>query len=180
MRRAQPSEPSGLSELISERRYGIADLFEMRIGLEGLAVSLAALRATEGEIEDIAKLNRQHLDAGNDQEELLRTDQAFHEAIVMAARNELLLETYQQLVPEIVEWRFDSFAVRGVPLRSGREHEKVVRYLRNNDPGGARVAMNGHLQRLYDELAEIRYEPLDLTQSRPDEEPEWHTRDIHR
>lgn len=180
VRRAQPQDQGSLLELVSGRQYGIADLFEMRIGLEGLAASLAAVRATEGEIEDIAKFNRQHFDAGDDQDELLRTDQAFHEAIVASARNELLVGSYQQIVAEIVDWRYDSFAVRGVPLRSAREHEKVVRYLRNRDPGGARVAMNSHLQRLYDELADIHHEPLDLTQSRPDAEPDWHVRGTQR
>jgi hypothetical protein len=50
----------------------------------------------------------------------------------------------------------------------------VVRYLRNADPGGARAAMNSHLQRLYDELPDIGEEPLDLTESPSDSEPEWH------
>jgi DNA-binding FadR family transcriptional regulator len=176
VRRAQPPDQTSLSELFSGRRYGISDLLEMRIGLEGLAVSLAAVRATDGEVEDIAKFNRQHFEADDDQDELLRTDQAFHEAIVASARNALLVLSYQQIVTEIVELRYESFAVRGVPLRSAREHEKIVRYLRNRDPGGARVAMNSHLQRLYDELADIHHEPLDLTQSRPDAEPDWRLR----
>jgi DNA-binding GntR family transcriptional regulator len=74
------------------------------------------------------------------------------------------------------EWRHQSFAVPGVPLRSAREHSKVVRYLRNRDPGGARAAMNSHLQRLYDSLPDIPDEPLDTTVSALDAEPEWHMR----
>lgn len=178
VRRNVPQEAGGLTELLVGRRYRIADLFEIRIGLEGLAASLAAVRASEGEIEDIAKLNKQHQEAGDDQDELLRTDQAFHEAIVRASRNELLIETYQQIVGELVEWRYQSYATRGVPVRSAREHGKVVRYLRNNDPGGARAAMNSHLQRLYDELADIGDEPLDSAQSAADAEPDWHARHV--
>lgn len=158
-------------------RYRISDLFEVRIGLEGVAASLAAVRASEGEIADIAKLNQQHQEAGDDREQLLSTDQAFHEAIVRASRNEPLIEAYPRIVGELIDWRYNSYGGRGVPLRSAREHAKVVRYLRNRDPGGAWVAMHGHLQRPYDELVDIREELLDLTQCGPEVGPSWHPLD---
>ncbi|OLT17477.1 hypothetical protein BJF78_13255 [Pseudonocardia sp. CNS-139] len=176
VRRVPPPDAQPAAALL-DGRYRISDLFELRIGLEGLAASLAAVRAEDGEVEDIWKLNQQHQEAGDDPDELLSTDEAFHEAIVRASRNELLIETYQRIVVELREWRHQSFEVPGVALRSAREHGKVVRYLRNDDPGGARAAMNSHLQRLYDALPEIPEEPLDTTQSAPDAEPEWHSRD---
>lgn len=176
--RRTPPEIAGPPSLLAGGAYRTSELFELRIGLEGLAASLAAVRASEGTIDDIAKLNTQHQEAGEDQDELLRTDEAFHEAIVRAGRNELLIETYLRIVGDLREWRYDSFAVRGVPLRSAREHAKIVRFLHNQDPGGARVAMNGHLQNLYDELPEIGDTPLDTTESGHDTEPEWHGRDV--
>jgi DNA-binding FadR family transcriptional regulator len=169
-------EKADVTGLLVGKRFPVADLFEVRIGLEGLAASLAAVRATPGEVDDIAKLNAQHAEAGDDRDELLRTDVAFHEAIVRASRNELLFETYQQVVGELTDWRYQSYAERGVPLRSAREHAKVVRFLRNQDPGGARAAMNGHLHRLYDGLPEINGEPLDSIDSGSDAEPEWRNR----
>jgi GntR family transcriptional repressor for pyruvate dehydrogenase complex len=176
VRRTVASDPQ-VPALSLGRQYRIADILELRIGLEGLAASLAAVRATEGDIEDIAKLNQQHHDAGDDQDELLRTDEAFHEAVVRASRNDLLIENYLRIVGEIRDWRHQSFAVPGVAKLSAREHGKVVRYLRNGDPGGARAAMNGHLQRLYDSLPEIAEEPLDTTHGGADAEPEWRHRD---
>lgn len=155
--------------------YAMSELFELRIGLEGLAASLAAIRASEGEVDDIRKLNRLHADAAEagDQDRLLETDEAFHEAIVAASHNKLLADTYGPIVAQLRDWRHDSYSTRGVPQRSAREHNKVVRYLDNNDPGGARAAMNGHLERLYNELPEIAEEPLDLTNSWSDTEPQW-------
>lgn len=175
VRRRLPVEPAHTADLQlpDPDSYRIADIFEIRIALEGLAASLAAIRASEGEIEDIDKLNKQHQDAGDDRDELFRTDQAFHEAIVKASRNEMLIENYERVVAELAEWRYRSYGTPGVALRSGREHGKVVRYLRNRDPGGARVAMSSHLQRLYDELPEIGDEPVDLTESMADAEPDW-------
>ena len=178
VRRVPVQATDGAAGLLAGKRYAVADLFEVRIGLEGLAASLAAVRATPGEIDDIAKYNAEHLDAGDDPEELLRTDIAFHESIVRASRNELLLESYQQVVGELTDWRYRSYSDRGVPLRSAREHAKVVRFLRNHDPSGARAAMNGHLHRLYDGLPEISGEPLDSTDSGLDGEPEWPNRQV--
>ena len=178
VRRVPVQATDGAAGLLAGKRYAVADLFEVRIGLEGLAASLAAVRATPGEIDDIAKYNAEHLDAGDDPEELLRTDIAFHESIVRASRNELLLESYQQVVGELTDWRYRSYSDRGVPLRSAREHAKVVRFLRNHDPSGARAAMNGHLHRLYDGLPEISGEPLDSTDSGLDGEPEWLNRRV--
>lgn len=179
VRRVAPSTPGTLS-LLDGRKYRPSDLFEFRIGLEGLAASLAALRVTDGEIDDITKFNTQHLEAGTDQAELLRTDEAFHGAIVRASRNQLLIETYESVVEELRDWRYDSYAVPGVPLRSAREHAKVVRYLRNHDPSGARSAMNSHLQRLYDELPEIADIPLDSTEGGLDTEPNWREQPLQR
>lgn len=59
VRRTPQPDPAILSGL-HEGRYRLGDLFELRISLEGLAASLAAVRASPGEAEDISKLNKQH------------------------------------------------------------------------------------------------------------------------
>jgi DNA-binding FadR family transcriptional regulator len=173
VRRVRVRAVEQAADLFGSRQYSVADLFEVRIGLEGLAASLAAVRATPGEIDDFAKLNAQHLEAGDDRDELLRTDIAFHDAIVRASRNELLVEAYLRVAGELIDWRYQSYAEPGVSLRSGREHAKIVRFMRNQDPGGARVAMNSHLHRTYDALPEIHGEPLDSTESGFEHEPRW-------
>jgi len=170
--RRQPTSTTG-AHLFDANSYRASDLFELRIGLEGLAVSLAVQRATDGEIEDIAKANTEHQHAV-DTAELLRTDREFHDRIVESSRNQLLIDTYHKLIVEIEDWRYDSYKVQGVAIRSAREHAKVVRFLRSRDSGGARSAMNAHLQRLYDELADIREEPLDSTVIPGETEPDWH------
>ncbi|MBO0874981.1 MAG: FadR family transcriptional regulator, partial [Pseudonocardia sp.] len=170
--RRTPAEPSAPMD---PRAYQISDLFELRIGLEALAVSLAAVRITEDELENLAKINKQHEEA-DDQEEALRTDLAFHGTIIWASRNTPLEQTYHGIIGELTEWRYQSFAGPGLSRRSAREHGKVLRYLRNHDSGGARVAMNGHLQRLYDELPEIGEEPLDTTEGAVGQDPEWRGR----
>ena len=73
----RPAERVTLSGLLAEQRYQLSDLFELRIGLEDLAVSLAAVRATATELDEITKLNLAHELAEEDRDELQRNDEAF-------------------------------------------------------------------------------------------------------
>jgi GntR family transcriptional repressor for pyruvate dehydrogenase complex len=165
---------------ISERRFRISERLEVRMALEGMAASLAAARATEGEIDDIAKLSRDHLAASPDIDELVRTDEAFHDAIFRASHNELLLATYRMLIPELTEWRRRSFTGHGVPARSGTEHDNVVNFLKRGDSAGARAAMMTHLLGLYNDIQAVDDRdgvgpPAHLsTFVGIEDEPEWH------
>lgn len=135
---------------ISQRRPNIGELFEVRMALEGMAVSLAAARASDGEIDDIAKLCRDHINApASDIDRLIETDERFHEAVVRASGNRLLTATYLALVPELLDFRRASFSERGMPARSGIEHDTVVTFLKRKDSAGARAAMMSHLLGLY-------------------------------
>ncbi|HET9256823.1 MAG TPA: FCD domain-containing protein [Pseudonocardiaceae bacterium] len=152
--RRKPADylPGEFMEWMSERRFRLSEELEVRMALEGMAASLAAARATEGEIDDIAKLSKEHIAAFADVDELLRTDEAFHEAIFRASRNDLLLASYQMLIPELAEVRKRSFTGRGVPARSGTEHDNVVNFLKRGDSAGARAAMMTHLLGPYHEV----------------------------
>jgi GntR family transcriptional regulator, transcriptional repressor for pyruvate dehydrogenase complex len=169
-------------EWISERRFQLSEMLEVRMALEGMAASLAAARATEGEIADIAKLSKDHLAAFADVDELLRTDEAFHDAIFRASRNDLLRATYQMLIPDLTEVRRQRFIGRGVPARSGTEHDNVVNFLKRRDSAGARAAMTTHMLGLYhdiqvtDDQTEIE-QPAHLTMFVGiEDEPEWRHR----
>lgn len=176
VRKRVPTERITLSGMLAEHHYRLSDLFELRIGLEDLAVSLAAVRATATELDEITELNLAHELAGEDRDELQRTDEAMHEAIVRASHNDLLVTNYLDVVAELSEWRRQTYASPGVARRSAREHSRVIRYLGNGDPDGARGAMNSHLLRVYYEIADITETPLDLGPSRADVQPEWRRR----
>ncbi|MGH4019433.1 MAG: FadR/GntR family transcriptional regulator [Pseudonocardiaceae bacterium] len=164
---------------VSERRFRIGELLELRMALEGMASSLAAARATDGEIDDIAKLSSDHRGAHTDVDELLRTDEAFHEAVVRASGNELLLATYRMLVSELAEVRRRRFTVREAPARSATQHDTVVMFLKRGDSAGARAAMVSHLLGLYHDVqsaddGDEPQEPAQLTTFvGVEDEPEW-------
>lgn len=183
--RRKPADylPGDFMSWISERRFRIGERLEVRMALEGMAASLAAARATEGEIDDIAKLSKEHIEAFADVDELVRTDEAFHDAIFRSSRNELLLATYRMLVPELTEWRRRGYTGRGVAARSGTEHDNVVNFLKRGDSAGARAAMMTHLLNAYHEIQsaddQAGVEPPAhhlTTFVGVEDEPEWHHR----
>src|SRR6201991_4696233 len=64
----------------------IEQLVEARVALETLAAALAALRATDAEVDELDRLIAAHRDSKGTGD-LVVTDQAFHSAIMAAARN---------------------------------------------------------------------------------------------
>jgi len=156
-------------------RYRPTDLLEMRLALETTAVSMAAGRAEPGELDEIAKLNAKHKEVSHtDKHELLRTDEAFHGAIVRASHNELFEHSYQSLEPQLRDFRWQEHANREMHHRSFNEHEQIVWFLRRGDQAGARAAMTTHLLGLYNDLEPEAGATLDTYAGDDDAEPEWH------
>lgn len=169
--------------LVLDNRVSDSDLMEVRIALEATAASLAALRATDGEIDEIAKRAKDHqTTALEDKDELLRTDEEFHAALIRAGHNELLEQLYWSLVPKLRDYRRNSYGSSEVHNRSATEHDQVTWFIRRRDEGGARVSMTTHLLGLYNDVAAHRgtapNERATLTTYTYDaeDEPRWHKR----
>lgn len=167
--------------LVFDRRISDLDLMEVRIALEGTAASMAALRATSGELDDIAKLAEAHRQVPlDDKDELLRTDEAFHSAVVKASHNELLDQLHRPLVVQLRAFRRNSYGSTEVHSRSANEHSQVAWFLKRRDEGGARAVMTTHLLGLYNDMAAQAGMPAEsrtaLTTYLADREPEWRQR----
>jgi len=166
--------------LVFDRRVDDADLMEVRIALETTAASLAAIRASQGELDDIAKLAKLHQSASiDDKDDLLQTDEDFHAAVVRASHNELLDQLYRSLVPQLRAYRRNSYGSSEVHVRSANDHHQITWFLKRRDEGGARAAMATHLLGLYNDLAAQTGTPADeratLTTYALEDEPQWKT-----
>lgn len=167
--------------LVFDRRISDLDLMEVRIALEGTAASMAALRATSGELDDLLKLAKAYQQVEiDDKDELLRTDEAFHGAVVKASHNELLDQLHRSLVVQLRAFRRNSYSSVEVHSRSANEHNQVAWFLKRRDEGGARAVMTTHLLGLYHDMAtqaglhtESR---TTLATYLSDREPEWKQR----
>ncbi len=103
----------------------IADVFEVRSALEGLAAGLAAERITEEEMEELEKVI--HLISG--EEDILtvyKKDNEFHELIYKASRNHRLTQIITNLSEHINRFRLTSLSVPGRLKIAVDEHKKII------------------------------------------------------
>jgi GntR family transcriptional repressor for pyruvate dehydrogenase complex len=132
----------------------IEQLVEARVALETLAAALAAIRATDGEVDQLEQLHVAHANAAEDTAALVSSDQAFHLAIIRAARNRFVQRAYEVLIAELTDFRRKTLALPWAGERSVRGHAAILRAIRGHEPAAARHAMAEHLWVLYSEIEE--------------------------
>lgn len=148
--------------------HSIADiqrLFEFRAGLEGVAAALAAERwedADMARIKDaLAGLER----AIARREIGVEADAAFHRAVAQATRNPYHVAVEETLAGQIA---FGMNLTRHLSLRSAErlrrvqdEHVAIVTALETRDAGGARTAMERHIEnarrRMFDGVTDASF-----------------------
>lgn len=137
-----------------DHALAIGDLIEARIAFESANAGLAAVRATDEEIELIARANAEHREAGRlgDLTLTVSSDQDFHEAVAASAHNPLLEKIHAMLIPELTNFRQMTLAVPRVAERSAIAHQAVVDAIHNRNPVAAREAMTDHLWVIYEDV----------------------------
>jgi GntR family transcriptional repressor for pyruvate dehydrogenase complex len=156
---ASPPPPDPLADFTrwtSTNPRAIEELVEARFALEALAAALAAVRGTDEQIAAIERHNRDHGDAGErgDLAAVVSTDEAFHEAIMAAGRNQFLQRMYEVLITELTDFRRKTLALPWAAARSTKGHAAIIEAIRRRDPTAARHAMIDHLWVLYAEVQE--------------------------
>lgn len=126
----------------------IADVFEIRASLEGLAAALAAERVTEEELEFMERclVIKAEAIASSDFDKLVDIDTKFHEAIYKASRNERLVTIVNNLREQIQRLRTTSLSVPGRMYQSLKEHRTIVEALQSRDVSLARQVAQDHIE----------------------------------
>jgi DNA-binding GntR family transcriptional regulator len=124
----------------------IADVFEIRSALEGLAAGLAAERITDDELEQMERVLFYRADEGElDLEQLVKSDTDFHALVYKASRNERLIQILANLREQIQRFRTTSLAVPGRMKHAIDEHRRIVEALRNHDSEEAQSLAIAHI-----------------------------------
>jgi DNA-binding GntR family transcriptional regulator len=126
----------------------IADVFEIRAALEGLAAGLAAERITEEELEAMERLLVEKREAitNNDISKLVEVDTRFHELLYQASRNERLSSIISNLREQIQRFRLTSLSFPGRMKDSLSEHKKIVEAIQSRDSQIARFVAQEHIE----------------------------------
>ena len=126
----------------------IADVFEIRGALEGLAAELAAERATDEELEAmeryLVKISEE-IESG-DLAKVVETDTDFHSLIYKASRNARLSQIINNLREQIQRYRTTSLSFPGRMKIALEEHRKIVEAVSSRDGELARKLAQEHIE----------------------------------
>lgn len=141
----------------------IADVFEVRAALEGLAAALAAERITEEELEQLERLLVQLAEKieKNDLTGLIEIDTQFHEVLYRACRNAKLVQILGNLREQIQRFRATSLASPGRMKFALDEHKKIVEAVSERNVELARALAQEHIENAENSLLEALREMED-------------------
>lgn len=137
------------------RRVGRAQLleiFELRRALEVEAARLAALRRTDADLAELARLLAAREDASREEDlsRFVELDVALHRAIVGAAHNALLTELYDDFATSL---RDAVGSTVGASEREVHAHDALVAAIRAGDAVAAQAETAVFLDELIAELS---------------------------
>src|SRR6476620_8643942 len=145
----------GLVELLPNRgaiavaltEADVRNTFEVMAGLEALSGELAAQRITEAELGEIRAMHFEMLAAytRRDLPTYYRLNAAIHGAINAAAKNPVLMNTYNQVNARLQALRFRSNQNEEKWREAVKEHEQMVSALSARDAAAMRKVMTSHL-----------------------------------
>jgi len=123
----------------------IREIYEARAALEGYCARLAAQRATDAQLKEIASLHHPKRNLKSSRQHLVEINDGFHDAILAAAQNERLADMIRRN-------RTYYFTFRIAQLYSDEEadasiagHQAIVRALLQRDSNRAERAMRAHI-----------------------------------
>lgn len=134
------------------------ELYELRATIAGLVGELIVKRGSEGQLQELTDLVRDMQKAadGDDPGTYYRLNLKFHDALVLAAGNSALKDTYHRIVNQLHLLRRRGLVQAGNLQVSNQEHFSILESLTKRDANAAREAMKQHvgngLVRLIDSL----------------------------
>ncbi|MDD2431968.1 MAG: GntR family transcriptional regulator [Firmicutes bacterium] len=138
----------------------VAEVFEIRRALEGLAAQLASNRVTEEQLEKLERYLVKIADAidKGDIEQTISIDVAFHDVLYQASGNERLEDMISNLREHIQRYRSTSLAYPGRMKQALIEHRKVVEAIANRDADLAKKLAEQHIVNAENSLMEAIFQ----------------------
>lgn len=150
-------------ELQGADKQALLQIYELRAGVEGAAAALAAQRATQADLDQMAHILEELKASLPMHESALEWDFAFHRCLAAATHN----PHYSQLLAYLSDqWRHSVRVARkhtletrseelsGLDRAAGvhEEHEAIYQAVRARDPLAARLRAEEHLHRACERL----------------------------
>jgi GntR family transcriptional repressor for pyruvate dehydrogenase complex len=125
-----------------------SSLVEVREILEPEIAALAAVRATEENLNSLREAVAVMDAAKRDPDAYIEADLDFHLELAEAAANPLILSLIDSIIGVLREQRMRIFEVDGGPDRGQYHHKKILEAMEHQDAQGAKEAMRAHLRQV--------------------------------
>ena len=128
-------------------QINIQQIYDVRRAIETRIVSLASIRRSDLEAQQILNLAHAMRAASNDPELLMENDLAFHTALARASRNpvfELLVGSFQQITRQTWPFGWKSRTTLDARETMIATHEAIASAIAKSDPHAAMDAMAIH------------------------------------
>jgi GntR family transcriptional repressor for pyruvate dehydrogenase complex len=131
--------------LLGEKR--LDDLLEARYHLEVMLTGWAAERRTEDQLVRLRALVAEMRAAGDDLDEYVRADIAFHLHLAACGGNSVLANVLTNVQSLLQAWASRVIHTAGETSTSLAMHEPILKAVEKGDPEAARKAMTRHMDR---------------------------------
>lgn len=141
----------------------MADTYEIRIALEGLAIRLATEFITEDDLQHLEKLMERHTEALEQRNvpKAMQINGEFHGTIINRCKNQRLVENLILLDDHLKRYRLLSIA-QGLRLeKSVPEHRHIYEALNERNAQKAEAAMKEHLKSAMQDLYQQDFSELE-------------------
>jgi DNA-binding GntR family transcriptional regulator len=151
------------SEVTVITRRDAQDMFEVMAVLEALAGELACRRATESNLQAIARLHEEMRTyyASGDLSEYFRCNQLIHHEIVRSSRNNELADIYERMSVRLGRARYMANFSRDRWDRAMHEHELILEALLARDSERLKRLLGTHLTNKFDSIQSLLPEDAD-------------------
>lgn len=138
-------DSSSLSVLGALHRFHPWQMFEARLMIESSVAELAAERATDEHIAELAEEVAEMYAAIDDPREYLIHDVRFHRTVSRAAENPILAALMETITANLYDYRSKTVHNAQDLKESAEMHREIYRAIRSHNPTQARHAMERHL-----------------------------------
>ncbi|WIV12276.1 GntR family transcriptional regulator [Proteiniborus sp. MB09-C3] len=128
----------------------VVDVLEVRSSLEGLAASLAAIRASEEEIQLLREKSTQFKECieKSDVQGMINKDTEFHEVILQAAKNKKLTSIIESLREQVQRFRVTYFTEYNMTTYLVKEHQNVLDAIESRNSEKANEYAQKHIENI--------------------------------
>jgi DNA-binding GntR family transcriptional regulator len=124
----------------------LVQLYAVREALEGTAAALAAVHATKAEVQLMMKIAAKEARASADSDKLVTINGALHQTFYRASHNKYLMQSITTVVDALGLLRHSTFVLPGSAESAHREHVRIIRAIRDRNPGDAERWARKHVR----------------------------------